>query len=849
MDTASNKGIVLGAEGPFGGSKDGAFGGEAYAAPSSNPLVGASEFTAEAWVNWSAGASYNQPIFDFGESSSDYMFLTPASSALSKHAMLFEIHTSGGAVAQVSATKLAKGWEYVAVTETSSGTLMLYLDGEEVGKTTGLTITPASLGSASTAYLGKSLTSGTPMFDGDLSNVAFYSKALSKERIKAHYSASEIPANTIAPSISGTANDGSTQTAKAGTWTGLTPISFSYQWKLCNASGSACESIGSASEGTYKLIHGDVGSTLRVVVGAANSVGSGSATSSPTAVIEPSKPSNTTLPSITGSAQVGQLLSAGTGAWEGTPPFSYAYSWRNCNSAGESCNKIAGAPTTSTYRLPGSELGKRIQVQITATNSAGMAMATSATTSVVEPGPPTNTELPAITGTARDGQALKASTGAWAGTEPFTYSYRWQHCNSAGEGCENISGATSSSYTLGPSYIGSTIRVVVSAKNSVTTTEASSPASAVVTAIPPSNTTPPSISGTARDGQTLSASTGSWEGSPTLSYAYQWQRCNGSGESCTGISGATSSSYSAGHADVGHTLRVVVTGSNAGGSAEATSAATASVDTLPMIYMRQFGSEGTHDGQFDYPMGIATNAAGDVWVVDSNNDRVQEFSKEGKYITQFGSRGSGHGQLEEPSAIAVANGDVWVADTGNHRVEEFTEAGEYVCQFGGEGSGEGKVGSPEGIAVDAHGNVWVSVTDSGHLVVFDSAGKYVKTVGTQGSEDGQLELPVGLTIDSHGHVWVADRQNERVTEFSEAGEYLSAFGTEGDAEGQFEAPYGIATDSSGDVWVIDAGTNQIQGLTEDGEVLDAGGYAIFNGAELSPRRSRESTVLWSGCSL
>ncbi len=499
--TASNSGIVLGGEGPFGGSKSGSFDGEAFATLPSDPLYGATAFTAEAWVYWSGGASYKQPIFDFGSSSTNYMYLTPAS-ALSAHKMLFEIRTTAGTVFQVTATKLkANAWEYVAVTETSSGALTLYVDGEQVGQTTGATIAPASLGSTADDYLGKPQVSGEPLFGGSLSNVAFYNKALSGSQIAAHYNAAEYPVNTAAPTISGTARDGSTLTAKAGSWSGLTPITFAYQWTRCNASGGECAEISSATSTKYEASHEDVGKTLRVAVTATNSSGSGGATSSQTAVVAALKPSNTTLPVISGSANVGQLLSVSEGSWGGSPPFSYTYQWETCNSAGASCKKITGA-TASSYRLIGSQVGDTMRAIVTAANSAGSASATTEVTGVVAVGAPVNTALPAISGTARDGQTLSASSGSWAGTEPISYAYQWQRCNSAGEGCSNISGATGSTYVLGHGDVGSTLRVTVTASNPGGSASSTSAASAVVAALAPSNTALPVISGTARYGQT-----------------------------------------------------------------------------------------------------------------------------------------------------------------------------------------------------------------------------------------------------------------------------------------------------------------------------------------------------------
>jgi hypothetical protein len=94
----------------------------------------------------------------------------------------------------------------------------------------------------------------------------------------------------------------------------------------------------------------------------------------------------------------------------------------------------------------------------------------------------------------------------------------------------------------------------------------------------PQNTALPQISGTAKEGETLTASNGTWSNTPT-SYAYQWRRCASDGRACGDITGATKQAYDVGATDVGHTLRVVVTATNADGNASATSAATDVVDS------------------------------------------------------------------------------------------------------------------------------------------------------------------------------------------------------------------------------------------------------------------------------
>jgi sugar lactone lactonase YvrE len=759
--TASNSGIVLGGEGPFGGGASGSFGGAAFATLPADPLSGVSAFTAEAWVDWAGGASYKQPIFDFGSGSSSYMYLTPAS-ALSGHKMLLEIHASSG-MAQVTATKLpGNSWEYVAVSETSAGVLTLYLNGEQVGQTTGVTVSPASLGSnPPDDYLGKSVVSSEPFFDGSISNVAFYNKALSASRILAHYRAGEFPVNTALPTISGLITQDKVLSAKAGNWSGLEPVTFAYQWLRCNGVGGECVSIGAATATKYTLANEDVGRTIRVAVSASNSAGSGSATSAQTVPIVGIKPSNTALPAISGTAEAGQLLTAGAGSWEGSTPLSFSYAWELCRSGGGTCKSLSGV-TGSSYRLLSSQLGMALRVIVTASNGAGSKSATSAVSATIVAGPPVDTALPGIFGTAQAGESLSASTGAWAGSEPLSYTYQWQSCDSAGEGCSNISAAIGSSYGLTQGDVGGTLRVVVTVKNSVASEVATSLPSLVVAGRPPSNTQPPGISGAGQEGQTLTANPGSWTGAEPISYTYQWERCS----------------------------------------------------------IQPLGSVGTGNGQFEQPGDVAVDYSGDLWVVDTGNDRVEEFNEQGQYLSQFGSEGAGNGQLSEPAALAVTReGDIWVADTGNNRLEEFGPSGKYITQVDPPESEPGLLEEPEGIAVDRDGDIWVSGTAEGELVEFNAQGQYLRTVGSKGSGAGQLGEPEGIAVDSQGHVWVADWSNHWVEEFNEQGEYLHKFGTAGAGAGQLESPDAVGVSPSGDVWVGDVTNDRVEEFNEHGEYL------------------------------
>ncbi len=207
---------------------------------------------------------------------------------------------------------------------------------------------------------------------------------------------------------------------------------------------------------------------------------------------------------------------------------------------------------------------------------------------------PANTALPAVSGVADEGQTLTASEGSWTGS-PTSYGYQWEDCDTAGEACSSVGGATSSTYRLVSGDVGHTVRVVVTARNEDGSTEASSEATATVVALAPTIKVRPKLSGVAEEGQKLTASEGSWTGNPT-SYGYQWEDCNAAGEKCSSIAGAASSTYGLVASDVGHTVAVVVTAKNGGGSGKASSEATVIVVAAgsagSQVYVSQSGAGG-----------------------------------------------------------------------------------------------------------------------------------------------------------------------------------------------------------------------------------------------------------------
>ena len=236
------------------------------------------------------------------------------------------------------------------------------------------------------------------------------------------------------PTISGTPQVGQTLTALIGD----IQLPVTYQWN------SAGLPISGATNPTYVLLAADAGKTITVAVGTV---------SPPTAAVLPAAPVNTSLPTFTGVAQVGQTLPGTSyGTWTGSPT-SFAVQWRRAGVA------IPNA-TGTFYLLVAADVGSVITASVVATNAGGSsAPAFTAPSAVVIDIIPTNSAVPTISGTAQVGQTLTATTGTWT-HNPTSFTYQWKRAGTS------ISGATASTYVPVTGDVGNTLTVSVVATNS-----------------------------------------------------------------------------------------------------------------------------------------------------------------------------------------------------------------------------------------------------------------------------------------------------------------------------------------------------------------------------------------------
>ena len=182
---------------------------------------------------------------------------------------------------------------------------------------------------------------------------------------------------------------------------------------------------------------------------------------------------------ITGTAKVGSTLTSTTGTWTGAPSPNLTRQWQRCTAT--TCAAITGA-TAATYRLTAADAGRKLQVVVTARNAVGTATAASVQTAAIAAAAstvvaPTNTVLPAISGTPTEGSTLSVTDGTWGGAPPPTFTRRWQRCTTT---CANIAGATGATYRLVAADADRTLQVVVTAKNTAGSATATSPETATI---------------------------------------------------------------------------------------------------------------------------------------------------------------------------------------------------------------------------------------------------------------------------------------------------------------------------------------------------------------------------------
>lgn len=253
------------------------------------------------------------------------------------------------------------------------------------------------------------------------------------------------------------------------------------------------------------------------------------------------------------------------------------------------------------------------------------------------------------------------------------------------------------------------------------------------------------------------------------------------------------------------------------------------------------GDKGFADGpgasaQFDFPTGVALDVMGNVYVADIFNNRIRKISPAGEVITMAGTGVAGFAdgagsvaQFNWPIGVAIdSDGNVYVADRENHKIRKVTAEGVVSTIAGSspgfvDGTGEdAKFNIPHGITIDGAGILYVADRDNNKIRKVTQAGVVTTLAGSEaGFADGtgssaQFNLPRGLGADANGNVYVGDSDNNRVRFITPTGVVTTIAGSikgyeDGPGEdAKFSGPRGISVDADGVIFVADQLNNRIR---------------------------------------
>ena len=280
---------------------------------------------------------------------------------------------------------------------------------------------------------------------------------------------------------------------------------------------------------------------------------------------------------------------------------------------------------------------------------------------------------------------------------------------------------------------------------------------------------------------------------------------------------------------------------------------TTSVKPFHVKPVLSFGEEGSGDGMFKNPLGVAVTDKDEILVADCENHRVQVFDSNGTFLRSFGHKGENAGEFNYPTGIAInKDRNILVSENGNHRVQILSWKGRHLGSFGGKGSLDSQLLNPWGLSLDSTGNVIVADTGNKLIKIFTPDGKFIMKIGGQGSlsspvhcvqwgeyfvvsdstehcikvfnreghfqykfgkkgeGDGEFNHPRFLSVTQSKHLLVCDSLNHRIQVFELDGKFVGKFGTNGSKLGEFSQPISVAVLSNAQIVVSEYNNDRIQ---------------------------------------
>jgi len=213
------------------------------------------------------------------------------------------------------------------------------------------------------------------------------------------------------------------------------------------------------------------------------------------------------------------------------------------------------------------------------------------------------------------------------------------------------------------------------------------------------------------------------------------------------------------------------------------------------------------------PTGMNFDREGNLVVADTHYFRVLFYAPDGTLLRTLGGK-QGH----EPGEFGLVTNTVqdkagcyYVSEYGEYdRIQKFTRDGKFLLQWGGHGDQPGQFVRPQSLDIDDAGQIWVADAGNHRIQVFDGEGKLQFTWGHEGAAPGELSYPYAVKLDGKGHVYVCEFGNSRVQKFTLDGKSLGCFGTAGHEPGELANPWGIVIDSEGRIHIIDSENHRVE---------------------------------------
>lgn len=251
-----------------------------------------------------------------------------------------------------------------------------------------------------------------------------------------------------------------------------------------------------------------------------------------------------------------------------------------------------------------------------------------------------------------------------------------------------------------------------------------------------------------------------------------------------------------------------------------------------------------------HPTGITIAPEGNLFIADTGNDRVVKCDEGGRFLEETGGFGWETGQFNRPTYIATDNGlNIYVVDTQNKRVQRFDRNLNFISsiQMGPQDDFSG-FGLLEGIAVTSGGELLLSDIEDDHVIKLDNFYAYLRTFGGFGYGEGSLRNPLGISVDRRGKVYVADSQNDRVAIYDLFGNFLKSLG-----EKILRKPSGVTVGEDGLIYVANTEKNSIVIFDQQGNsVLEYGTWGSGMGNFSKPtdlELGRANKLVVSGANL